>query len=418
MPAEQAPPNLEPQPTASSSTPFIIWTLQRTGGTNLAQHLFRSSGLPGTSGPPASHGVLARITNAWRLHEPFNLNDPERPFGTISEAWTRDRDHDPLVRSIEGICKERIPIKHCVEMVPWEITECLARVSVQAGYRHVFLHRRDSIARLLSLQFAKATGIWGDKLRGSGKIPDSLFSELLPVRSLAAHESYCSALMSRTFDLLDEIDGVPAAIAYEDIFETSSPALARKSLHLLLRYLNMPLEAEAAGLWAGAVLGSGDQKTRDLYVRFPGVEALRDSLRQTCRFAPHRALVPYTVVRCDPLPSWVIVAAIDSLPHTIGDGRRSAIGGVVVIASDSPAAPDLRLYRDGEAVPVRWHIESPLMAASYSGAANSATARFAADGSLVRRNSRFSIRIAAENYSETELYRIEYHEGSQRITEQ
>ena len=58
------------------------------------------------------------------------------------------------------------------------------------------------------------------------------------------------------------------------------------------------------------------------------------------------------------------------------------------------------------------------MAASYSGAANSATARFAADGSLVRRNSRFSIRIAAENYSETELYRIEYHEGSQRIAEQ
>src|SRR5439155_2664494 len=103
-----------------------------------------------------------------------------------------------------------------------------------------------------------------------GKIHDSLFAEPLPIRALAAHESYCSALMSRTFDLLDEIDGHPAAIAYEDIFEASSPALARKSLHLLLRHLNMPLEAEAAGLWAGAVLESGDQKTRELYVRFPG----------------------------------------------------------------------------------------------------------------------------------------------------
>jgi hypothetical protein len=407
--------NVKPQPTASSSTPFIIWTLQRTGGTNLAQHLFRSSALPGTSGPVARDGVLARITNAWRLHEPFNLNDPERPFGTISEAWARDRDHDLLVRSIEGICKELIPIKHCVEMVPWEITECLVRVSVQAGYRHVFLHRRDSIARLLSLQFARATGIWGDKLRGAGKIRDSLFAEPLPVPALAAHESYCSALMSRTFDLLDEIDGHPAAISYEDIFEASSPALARKSLLLLLRHLNMPLEPEAAGLWAGAVLESGDQKTRELYVRFLGVDALRDSLRQTCRFAPHRPLIPYSVLRCDPFPSWVLVAVIDSLPHALGEGRHSAIGGVVVIAADSPAAPELLLYREEEAVPVRWHIESPLMAANYPAGANSATARFAADVSLARRNSRFSLRIAAKDYPETELYRLEYHDGSASV---
>lgn len=42
--------------TSANVKPFIIWTLQRTGGTNLAQRLVELSGLKGAQHEPFNKG--------------------------------------------------------------------------------------------------------------------------------------------------------------------------------------------------------------------------------------------------------------------------------------------------------------------------------------------------------------------------
>lgn len=74
--------------------PFIIWTLQRTGGTNFNQFLCRSS-----------------VHSKWE-DEPFS---EFRECGHVTKAFKADGDKVKLAEGVREIMKKRRNIKHCVE---------------------------------------------------------------------------------------------------------------------------------------------------------------------------------------------------------------------------------------------------------------------------------------------------------------
>jgi hypothetical protein len=125
-----------------SERPWLILTLRRTGGTSLTSFLSTISGFPTVE------------------HEPFN---PDRAFGHINRAFQADEDAEAMTKSIRLALKDIPNIKHCVEVVPMELTRALIDIGNELGYRLMVLTRRDEAKRLASLFLAVATESWGPK---------------------------------------------------------------------------------------------------------------------------------------------------------------------------------------------------------------------------------------------------------------
>lgn len=259
--------------------PFIIWTLQRTGGTNLAMRLTKLSRLPSTE------------------HDPFTQ---ERKFGKVTRHWIKNQDRAALDASVEKIARTGVVIKHCVEAVPWEISESLALAAAKAGYRHLFLYRRNALDRLLSLHFAQNTGVWGPLMKAritEGREadhdanlevrPDDAYAQPLPVEKLIDHERHCLARLTRTWKVLHAHGAEPMALAYEDVYRATDEEQPLRVLAPVLDRLGLMTAEFDLGSWAADLLGRGDQGTRDKYRRFAGVEKLAKQLQSLAPFSPN-----------------------------------------------------------------------------------------------------------------------------------
>lgn len=333
--------------------PFVIWTLQRTGGTNLTQRLVEKSGLPGTE------------------HEPFNVG---RIYGGVTAAWRESRDRIALARSVTDIAHKGQIIKHCVETVPWDVTHAFADATVQAGYRHLFLYREAPRDRLLSLHFARQTGVWGPGRDGNSQAAGRLLAEPIPVAQLLNHERKCTNRLVATWAYLTRAGGRPRALSYEQVYR-SSREQASTALLPILDDLGLAGSVEAAATFVNEVLCGGDQGTRDQYAAIPGVGDLTRGLADMECFDP-RADIPGLRLDRDTLPDWVAHAHLDIYPATLQAGRMSHIGGVLVLEATAPLGLTLHLrYADGEC-PVDWNIASNKMALQYPSAANGRQARF------------------------------------------
>ena len=246
----------------ATNAPLIIWTLQRTGGTNLTAHLVQRSGLPTVP------------------HEPFN---GDRNWGYVAQNWLRDHDEAALAKALHEICARPTVIKHCVENVPSAVNLALVRASVQAGFKHFFLYRRDPLDRLLSLHFAKVTGVWGP---GGRPADASLQSQVLPVESLVAHERRCAGELGSAWRLLQELGARPHALAFEDLYQAPSLAVAAERLTALFAYLGWQGGVGDALALAQDVVGKGNQGTRHKYQEFAGRADLARALETVPRFTP------------------------------------------------------------------------------------------------------------------------------------
>jgi hypothetical protein len=182
------------------SFPFIIWTLQRTGGTSLTELLMRMSEHKATD------------------HEPFHLT---RAFGRVTEHWLATRDLATLDRALVPILAERYLIKHCYELHANSFNAALARAAARAPYRHVLLLRRDELSRLVSMSLAQANGTWfrdwarkvyADVAKGNRRI------EPLPVERIVAHYKRCLAATAHTKKLLKKLRVTPFPLFYEDLY--------------------------------------------------------------------------------------------------------------------------------------------------------------------------------------------------------
>jgi len=241
--------------------PFIIWTVQRTGGTNIAVNLIRQSGLPTTE------------------HEPLN---EDRAYGHISRNWQNHKNEQLLDQEIGKFLDKGYAFKHCVENVAWPVNHTLLHKSVERNYSHLILYREHALNRLLSLHFAKETGLWGRK-KVSALMQDKggNFLETVPVGRIDAdvliqHEEVCTAALFRITKELKEQDAPVCVASFEDIYE-ASPSLSEKKLYVVLRTLGFPLQETASSFQKG-VRQTGDQRTKKVYAQIAGFAELQARL--------------------------------------------------------------------------------------------------------------------------------------------
>ena len=108
--------------------PFIIWTLQRTGGTSLRVFLEHALG-----------GVQV-------LAEPFNINDE---CGWVTKGWDQRKNQNETQNSLAVALKEKPLMKHTFELRLNGFNLELLNAAISLEYQHIFLGRRDEVARIL-----------------------------------------------------------------------------------------------------------------------------------------------------------------------------------------------------------------------------------------------------------------------------
>jgi hypothetical protein len=204
------------------SAPFIIWTMQRTGGTSLTDLLMEMS----------EH----RTTE----HEPFNWREKKPgPFWPIARAWNNTGDVAAISASLDKIFADRHLIKHCYELHNMRFNEQLLAAAIRAGYRHVLLLRRDEFQRLISRFIAEAQGTWFKDY--SRKV----FSQVvqgkrvlgpLPVNKVVGHFRRCRSITSVLLGWFKAQSVEYCHVYYEDLY-TGEPATRLASLHTLLEFL-------------------------------------------------------------------------------------------------------------------------------------------------------------------------------------
>lgn len=398
------------EPEAPSS--FIIWTLQRTGGTNLANKLMVASQCLERarmgSRPPESSRWLGQIKDAWDLHEPFNMGSHARAFGEVSQQWHDTQDIARLEEQIAAICALKLPIKHCVEMAPWPVSEALARIATEAGYRHLFLYRENPLDRLLSLHYAQKSGKWGSYSRPTATDEAEIFQEQLPVGALLKHETFCNQMLSRAWSVIHLAGGSPLAISFEEIYDKKRPQLAKLKIAELFNELNLNSDEPAIAQTIHELIQYGNQGTRESYSRFKGIGLLRQGLLSVKR--PEFIHDVYTLSL---KPVWqetgnFIFADIDIFPATTAPEKPFDISGVVTYKAPFPGPVSIHAKRRNKGWEGRMGLHSPSIAARYPEAANREHARFRIQGIRCKRN--LPIVIALQNADqEYPLFRINLH---------
>lgn len=340
--------------STTKSLPFIIWTLQRTGGTNLTQRLVDRSDLTCVQ------------------HEPFN---PGRLYGHITEQWIASNDESALVKEIQEIAAQRVLIKHCVEIVPWAISCALANAAVGLGYQHLFLYRKNARDRLLSLHFARETGVWGPNMKQG--VDENTEVQAIAVDKLIAHEHKSISSLQRVWQHLVSQGVRPLALSYEEIYRVN-PEQAVETLLPVLKALGLSKNENNDSSFAMEVIGKGDQGTRDKYQSIPGISELESALQQTLCFDPviNEAVLN---IKAEILPKWVLRAQIDTMPHSLIAGQSFDLGGLVVLSPDAPPKLTLCLENNGNESTIDWEKPSPKMAKLYPENPQAAKARFKTD---------------------------------------
>ncbi len=126
-----------------SEKPWLILTLRRTGGTSLTSFLADVSQFPSIE------------------HEPFNT---DRMLGKITTDFRETRDVAAMEAAVKTALADNPNIKHCVEIIPQEITRALIDTCMDQGYGFIVLTRKDEGRRVLSLLLAISTGVWGPEM--------------------------------------------------------------------------------------------------------------------------------------------------------------------------------------------------------------------------------------------------------------
>jgi hypothetical protein len=236
--------------------PAIVWTVQRTGGTNFAN-------------------FLQALTGIRMQHEPFNR---PRVYGEITKTWEKTGDTDLLRASVREVLGKGESIKHCVEMMPWNISASIVEASMDYGYRHIFLVRESSLQRLLSMEFASRTKIWGPERRSQIEIDTAAFSTPLDVPNLVKREAMARRRLNMAWDHTRARGMEPVAASFELLYEAESNE-AMDWLSAILAPLGLDTSAKALRAAVDRLRQNGDQVTRELYDRFLGIDELQDSIK-------------------------------------------------------------------------------------------------------------------------------------------
>lgn len=257
------------------SRPFVLWAMQRTGGTALADALMRISEHPSAE------------------HEPFNWSrEREREFAPIVKAWIASGDRAALMKDLRGLAANGVLIKHCFELFSASFNVALLEATADAGYRHILLRRKDETARLVSKFVAEAQGAWfpgyGREVyaqvargeRALRPIPVDL------IQAQCAHARNSEAALRKAFARW----GVtPMECVYETLYLADAETRA-KGFDALLEGLEFaPADRPSLAAACLETTKAGSQKTFEVVQNVPNIDAVLDGL-EAMGCAPSPAL--------------------------------------------------------------------------------------------------------------------------------
>lgn len=242
------------------STPILIWTFRRTGGTTLTDLLLARSEYP--------------IVD----QEPFNW---DRCFGAVAKQWHEGQDKERLRSDLIAVLAAHPTIKHCYELHNDAFNAVLFAVATELGYRHMILDRHDEVGRILSLELAKLTGAWG-KMGSEERYRKFESGEMtmapIEIPVAVAHMKLCES-RRRALNKLVEKSGLPVRrVFFEDIY--ADPEAGRAMFHSILADfdLDQPGDAALEQMITTALLHRGQNSAR-MMGAIPNIDKARARLQ-------------------------------------------------------------------------------------------------------------------------------------------
>ena len=250
------------------SSPFIIWTVYRSGGTNFTTLLIGMSEYKKAQNEPFS----------WRRDTGL-----ARQFGHVTEAWAKTRDKAALLKSLSDILAERHIIKHCYSMPVFnpEFNLRLMEAAAKTDYRHIRLVRRDEASRLISYFVAQAYGTWRKKsaVEFFAKIGESRHMLApLPVDKVVAAYKRVRRVTQMICQSMEEF-GLPVhEVWHEDIYQSEREArLARmQNLFDFLGFAPEVIERHRARI--ERAIFRGGQNTASITQLVPNLQEVIEAL--------------------------------------------------------------------------------------------------------------------------------------------
>jgi LPS sulfotransferase NodH len=238
------------------SYPFIIWTMQRTGGTSLADLLMEMSEHPRAE------------------HEPFNR---DRQFGAVTTAWSDTHDEAALSEAIAGILEQRFLIKHTYELRDMALNAAILRAAAATDYRHVFLQRQDELARLVSKYIAEANGTWfndyATKVYTKIRAGDRRLGAI-PVEELIKSYHRCRQATEQVRELMKKLGIAVHDVTYEELYIGDRENRLR-AFNRLCKFLDLEPEViELNGAHIEEKLFHGSQNTRSILDFVPNLDVV------------------------------------------------------------------------------------------------------------------------------------------------
>lgn len=240
--------------------PTLTITLRRTGGTSLQSFLSQVSPFRSVE------------------HEPFN---PDRIWGPIVKAYQASGDDQALEASIDALLKEEVNIKHCIEVIPLEVTRVLIERAKAHNYFFIVLTRKNTKRRLRSLFLAQSTGAWfpeQEKKRYpaimSGKSPAASL-DMKKVRNQVRHDFY---VLGQTLAMLRYRQIDYNWVVFEEVYKGEQPV----SVHAakLAEQIGIDVSAEQAGL--ERLNEKGKQSSGGIEAYVPNYDEMMQILGELC----------------------------------------------------------------------------------------------------------------------------------------
>ncbi|WP_212525598.1 Stf0 family sulfotransferase [Actibacterium sp. MT2.3-13A] len=243
------------------SSPFIIWTMRRTGGTTLT-------------------GLLMGLSERPKVeHEPFNR---DRAFGWVPEQWRETHDRQALGIAMSRALRNRPLIKHCYELAAAPINSALLEAACRESYCHIVLDRRAEVDRILSLELAKITGAWGPKQaaeRYSRFESGEAQAASINIAAALKHMAKCQQNRKNLDTLFKRAGVTPYVVYFEDLY--SNPDSGRAEVGKLLDFIGLDPAAipDYEQRLTNALLHKGQNSARMMEC-IPNIDEARSRLQE------------------------------------------------------------------------------------------------------------------------------------------
>lgn len=244
----------------SNPRPTLTLTLRRTGGTSLQSFLAQVSPFRSVE------------------HEPFN---PDRIWGHIVQKFQEDKDLDALEASIDALLENKVNIKHCVEVVPVQVTKLLIKCAKKHGYFFIVLTRSNSIRRLRSLFLAMSTDAWGPEHEAE-RYPAILAGEVkpAPINLDKVRRQYWNdqLVLGRTISQLRYQKVDYEWLVFEEVYQGEDPV----SVHAAKLATQIGIDVSGEGANLDRLNERGKQSSYQIENFIPNYDDMMAILKETC----------------------------------------------------------------------------------------------------------------------------------------